>query len=409
MGMKLRILIVSQYFWPENFRVNDLTLALVERGHSVTVLTGLPNYPAGKLFPGYRLFQWPFEDFHGAKIVRSPLLPRGNNRGVRLALNYFSFALFSSIVGPLLCRGKFDKIFVFEPSPVTVGIPAIIMKFFKKAPVFFWVLDLWPESLSATGAVRSKKIIGLVGKMTALIYRHCDRILVQSKGFIPHVQRLNVPAQKIRYFPNWAEALYEPRAEVNVAEFDQIPDGFRILFAGNIGEAQDFPTILDAAEIVRKSNPAIQWVIAGAGRNLDWLKSEVKRRSLHTSFFFVGSLPQERMPDLFRAADCLLVSLKDEEIFNVTIPGKLQAYLACGRPLLGSLNGTGGEVILEANAGHVAPAENPAELAKMAISLAALSSEKRDAMGAAGRAYYLANFERSRQISNLERILEEEA
>jgi colanic acid biosynthesis glycosyl transferase WcaI len=404
----VRILIVSQYFWPENFRINDLTEALVERGHSVTVLTGLPNYPSGKLFPGYKLFKWPRETYKGATVIRSPLIPRGNSRGLRLAINYLSFALFASIAGPLWCRGQFDSIFVFGVSPVTVGLPAIVMKFFKQAPIYFWVLDLWPESLSATGAVRSKTILGLVGKMTANIYAQCQRILVQSNGFFPFIERLKVPHKKIVYFPSWAEAIFVPTPKKPVDEFKNLPQGFRILFAGNIGEAQDFPTILSAAEIVKKENPAVQWVVAGDGRKMSWLKAEVDRRKLNENFHFVGTHPLEKMPSLFADADALIVSLKDDPILNVTIPGKIQSYMACGRPIIASLNGTGASVIREANAGFVSKAESPSDLANSVVEMSQMSQSGLESMGQAGRQYYLSNFERSHIVTKLERILGEE-
>ena len=181
----MHVLIVTQYFWPEDFRINDLAVGLVEKGHRVTVLTGIPNYPAGRFFPGYGVLSRRREIYQGIEILRVPLIPRGRGRGFRLFINYISFALLACAMGPLLCRGSYDVIFVYEPSPVTVGLPARAMKMVKGAPIIFWVQDLWPESLSATGAVSSQWILRIVERLVRFIYRGCDQILVQSRGFIP--------------------------------------------------------------------------------------------------------------------------------------------------------------------------------------------------------------------------------
>lgn len=406
---KLRILITTQYFWPENFRINDLVEGLVERGHIVTVLTGLPNYPSGKFYDGYGIFRSPFDSYKGARVIRVPLINRGRSRGLRLALNYFSFALSASILGPILCRGPIDAIFVHEPSPITVGFPAIAMKLFKRAPILFWVLDLWPESLSATGAVRSKNILNAVGRMSKFIYDHCDLVLVQSKGFYSHIEKLGVSRTKLRYFPSWAEELYVPKKPKSAPpEFSKIPASFRILFAGNIGEAQDFPTILTAADLVLQRTRSVHWLIVGSGRKLQWVQDEVQRRGLAGNVHFLGTHPVDRMPDFFSAADCLLVSLKNDPIMGVTIPGKLQSYLACGRPIIASLNGTGAEVVKEAGAGMTAPAENPEALANIALAMASLGAGDLEKMGIAGRNYYLANFDRTKLIYLLESMMKGE-
>lgn len=181
----MKVLVVSQYFWPESFRVNDLALGLKDRGHSVTVLTGKPNYPAGSLFPGYGLLRPLRENYHGIKVFRVPLVPRMEGRGRHLVINYLSFVVSATLLGPLLCRGSFDVVFVFEPSPVTVGLPAIVMKKVKKAPLMFWVQDLWPESLTATGSVSSKHVLRAVDGLVRFIYRACDNLLVQSRGSSP--------------------------------------------------------------------------------------------------------------------------------------------------------------------------------------------------------------------------------
>ena len=251
----MKILVVSQYFWPENFKVNDLCVALIERGHEVTVYTGLPNYPEGSFFKGYS-YKGPYSENKGKiNIIRSPLIPRGKNKSFRLVLNYFSYFSLASLLAPFLVRGKFDKVFVYEPSPITVVIPGIVLKYFKRAPLFFWVTDLWPESLEATETVKNKNILKLVATMVKFLYKHCDKILVTSKGFIPRVKALGGRDSQILYFPQWAESLYSQKPDSNFQD-PLIPnDGFKIMFAGNIGSSQDFETIVESAKILKENKP----------------------------------------------------------------------------------------------------------------------------------------------------------
>lgn len=403
----LRILIVSQYFWPEGFRVNDLAVGLRDRGHSVTVLTGMPNYPGGSLFPGYSLLGPRRELYQGMDVIRVPLLPRRKGKAVDLALNYLSFAGSASLLGPLRCRGEFDLIFVFEPSPVTVGIPALVMKRAKRAPIVFWVQDLWPESLVATGAVRSPTMLRMVSKMASLIYRGCDRVLVTSRGFVPRVQALGVRPEQVRYFPQWAERTYQPMdLEKDAPERAAMPDGFRIVFAGNIGAAQGFPTILDAAEELR-AHPDIQWVILGDGRMRPWVEEQVRERKLRATVHLLGRYPMETMPRFFSLADAMLVTLKGDPILALTIPGKVQSYLACARPIIASVDGEGARVIEEAGAGVTCPPEDPKGLAQAVLELYHTPSSQRKRMGLSGRAYYEANFKREMLLDRLNIWLEE--
>ncbi len=245
----MRILIVTQYFHPDSFRITDLAVGLVERGHDVTVLTGVPNYPSGTLFTGYQFWSLRRERYRGIEVIRVPLITRGSKSSLRLFLNYLSFAVIASLVGPFRCRGRYDFIFVAQYSPVFVGLPAILFKWLKKAPLYWWVQDLWPESLSATGVVTNTWVLRSIDRLVQWMYRRCDRILVQSMGFIEPVARSGFPRSSITYFPNWAEDVYQGSATVGASELKKIPSGFIVMFAGNIGDAQDFPSILKAANI----------------------------------------------------------------------------------------------------------------------------------------------------------------
>lgn len=396
----MRILIVTQYFWPENFRVNDLAESLAGNGHRVTVLTGLPNYPGGRFFEGYG-YGGPYrEQRGGVTIVRVPLVPRGGGGSIRLAFNYLSFAVMASLIGSIRLGRDFDLIFVHEPSPVTVGLPAIVMKRLTRAPIAFWVLDLWPESVVATGAIRSPLLLRWIAALVRFIYRRSDRILVSSRGFIPKVLAAGGEEKKIRYFPNWAESLYGPQPRTAPLPVP-LPEGFRIMFAGNVGAAQDFPAVLDAAERL-KAEFSVHWIILGEGRMLEWVRNEIARRGLAATVHLLGQHPASLMPAFFAHADAMLVSLSDDPVFALTVPAKVQAYLACGRPILAMLDGEGARVVRDAHAGIVCPPGNGAALAQAALSLARMSATEREQFGANGLACSRSEFDRATLLARLE-------
>ena len=405
----MKILIVTQYFWPEDFRINDLALGLLDRGHEVTVYTGKPNYPGGRFFPGYSFFGQTIENYQGVRVIRAPLIPRGDGGALRLVLNYFSFAFFASLLAPLRCPGPYDVILVYEPSPVTVGLPALALKWSKNVPVLFWVQDLWPETLSATGAIRSRWMLGLVDRLVRFIYRHCSLVLAQSQAFAPYLQAQGVPEARIRYFPNSAEALYQPVAvDAHASERKLMPQGFRVMFAGNIGAAQDFETILAAAERL-KAHPGIQWVVLGEGRMLPWVESQVELRGLQRSFHLLGRHPVESMPHFFVLADAMLVTLRKEPIFTLTIPSKIQSYLACGRPIVAALDGEGARVVQESGAGLAVGAGDAAALAEAVLTLSRMPGQARAEMAGRARAYFEAHFAAGKLLPQLEDWMREAA
>lgn len=402
----MRILVVSQYFWPENFRVNDLVKEWRQRGHQVTVLTGIPNYPKGKVFDAYQAQPSAFATYEGAEVVRVPMLPRGSG-GLRLMFNYLSFVVGGGVFGPWRLRGKpADVIFVFEPSPVTVGLPAVWLGKIKKAPVVFWALDLWPETLSAIGVVRSSWVLGLVGHLVRYIYNRCDLVFGQSRGFLGSIARYCDDKAKIRYFPSWAEEVFKDDSVQPAPEVPEWTEGFTVVFAGNIGEAQDMPAVLDAAERLR-DNTNVRWVIVGDGRKSDWLKAEVARRGLDKQVLLAGRFPVERMPSFYAHADALLVSLKRDPVFSMTIPGKVQSYLMAGIPLLGMLDGEGAAVIRDAQAGLTCEAGDGDGLAGAVLALAAMPAAERKQMGMNGRDYAQLEFGRTQLMDRLEALLAE--
>jgi glycosyltransferase involved in cell wall biosynthesis len=406
LSSSLRILVISQYFWPENFRINDLVKEWVLRGHHVTVLTGIPNYPAGKVFGEYLDQPTAFSHYEGAKVVRVPMLPRRTG-GFHLILNYSSFVLGGSIWGAWRLRGiKSDVIFVFEPSPVTVGLPAICLGKIKKAPVVFWALDLWPETLAAIGVIRSPTILAWVGRMVSFIYNRCTLVLGQSRGFLTSIAKYCNDKSKIRYFPSWAEDVFTDENVEPAPEVPKMVNGFTVVFAGNIGEAQDMPAVLNAAEQL-KDNEGIRWVIVGDGRKSDWLKSEVLQRGLNKQVLLPGRFSVERMPSFYAHADALLVSLKRDPVFSMTIPGKVQSYLMAGIPLLGMLDGEGANVISDAHAGLTCEAGDADGLVKAVLNMAAMTTEERKQLGFNGRKYAEQEFGRVELMDRLDALLHE--
>jgi glycosyltransferase involved in cell wall biosynthesis len=275
--------------------------------------------------------------------------------------------------------------------------------------VLFWVQDLWPESLEATGAVRSKWVLGWVERLVRWIYRRCDRILVQSEGFLPRVAALDGDPARTRYFPNWAEAVYRPvEVPTDAPERAALPQGFRVMFAGNVGAAQSFETILAAAERLRGERE-IQWVILGDGHQRPWVEREIARRGLAESVRLLGQHPVERMPTYFALADAMLVTLRSDPVFALTIPSKIQSYMACGRPIVASLDGEGARVVEASGCGLTCAAGDAEGLAKAVLSLCRMPREAREEMGARGRTYFLQHFERERLLDQLERSMAEVA
>lgn len=404
----MRILVVSQYFWPETFRINDLVTELVCRGHDVRVLTGNPNYPSGVFLEGYGGLLPRRDCWEGISVLRVPHLARGTGGGAHLAANYLTFALSAALFGPLLARrNKPEVILVHQPSPLSVAVPGLLLSRIMRVPAALWVQDLWPDTLLAVGPVRRGLAYSLIHRASAAIHRRFDVVLVQSDAFVAPLVGQGVAKHRIRYLPNWAESVYRP---VSVApdapEASEFPAGFCVLFAGNIGVSQSFETALESAEQLRDLGD-LHWVVIGDGRQAGWLADQVDARGLSGQFHLLGRRPMDTMPAYYALADALFVSLKAEPVYEMTIPSKIQSYLASGRPIVASLNGEGARVATESGAAMVAPAQDARALASSVRRLHAMSSEARDAMGRRGRAYYEQHFDREVVIARAETYLAE--
>ncbi len=402
----MRLLVVSQYFWPEDFRINELVAELSRRGHAITVLTGKPNYPNGAVYPAFLERPAAYSSYCGARVVRVPMLSRGQG-GLRLALNYLSYALSATVIGIVTLRDEqYDAIFVFEPSPITVGLPAVAMRAVKGWPVVFWVLDQWPETLAAAGVVTSRVGLAAVGRLASFIYTRCDVILAQSRALVGPIRKYCGNDKRVMYFPNWAEAAYGESSASAAPEVPKWTGKFTVMFAGNVGESQHFPAILDAADQL-KQNDDIRWVIIGDGRAAATVKAEVIRRRLQDKFILLGRYSADRMPSFYSHASALLVSLKPDPIFSMTVPGKIQSYLAFGLPVLGMLDGEGARVIEEAQAGLTCAAGDSRGLAAIVQRMSELTYQERSTMGVNGAAYARQEFDRGMLIDRLEGLLDE--
>jgi glycosyltransferase involved in cell wall biosynthesis len=398
----LKILLISQYFYPEKFKINDLIFSLKSRGHQITVLTGKPNYSKTHFFDGYGWKSPDFEIIKDIPVYRANLFSRRNGGGFRLFLNYFSFALLASLKLRKI-KGSFDAIFVYEPSPITVGIPAVFAKMCFKAPVYFWAQDLWPESLIAAGNVKNRFVLGFFDSLTKWVYKHSEKVLIQSNGFREYILNQGIPTNKIIFYPNPTEDFYKPLK--NVKEYHEYFDtsNFNIVFAGNIGEAQSFKTIIEAINNIKEL--PVKVIVLGDGRYKETALNLIKKKGLESHFNFLGSFSATEMPKFFSHAGALLVSLKKDRIFSLTIPAKVQSYLACGKPIIASIDGEGAKIVINANCGLVSPAENYLKLSENIKGLMDLDKSVLNEMGINARAYYDKEFDKAYLLDKLEDIL----
>ncbi len=396
----MKILIVSQYFYPEEFKINDLARDLVSRGHQVSVLTGKPNYPKGEYFEGYQYSGEQKEDYCGVEIIRVPLRKRGNGGALNLVRNYWSFVV-NAKKYIRRNRMEFDAILCFEVSPITQAYPALYCKKKYGGKVLLWVQDLWPESVTAAGGVNNKFALGILERMVKRIYEKCDVLLVQSDGFRESILSKGDFAQKIVFAPNWAEDLYLEKEMVEKESISaMMPDGFKVMFAGNVGAAQDIESIIKAANET-KDVPDIKYIIVGDGRARAKAEEQVKLMGLEKTVYFMGRHPMAQMPTFFSLADVMVVSLKDEYIFSLTIPAKTQSYLASGKPIVTMLNGEGSRIVEQAKCGLTAPSGDYKKFAGNIQNLYHTDKAELDQMGKNGFEFYKKHFDKKMVVDNI--------
>lgn len=410
---KMKILFVCQYFYPEVFRGNDIVFHWAEQGHEVHVVCGMPNYPAGKFHEGYGLFKRRHEEivqdvsgykkFKGkVRVTRLPIVPRGNNK-IMLMLNYFSYLIVAWVY--MLFHAmfhKYDRVFVQQLSPVMMSAPGVLYKRIRKVPLYTWVLDLWPESLTAAGGINNKYVLGFFKYFVKSEYKHSDRILISSRSFERSILEYGDYSNKIVYYPQWADGNGE---EMRAPENSPIiPDGFKLMFAGAVGEAHGFDCTMQAA-LLTKEYKNIKWVVVGDGRRLDWVRGFLKEHELEETVFTLGRFPAGTMPWFFNQADVMLVTLNDDPLFKLYAPAKISSYMAAGKPIVAVLNGEGAEVIREAQCGWSLPAGDAEGFAKLAIELSQIDKAVLEEKGKNALKYYNRHYIKEDCLKRLDKIM----
>lgn len=390
----MKILIVSQYFYPEVFKINDLAIELQKLGYEVTVITGKPNYPKGVLFKGYGNFSKIVDTFNGITIYRLPIIPRGNGSGVMLLLNYISFALIGSLFS-LFHRKKYSFSFVYAVSPILAAFPAIVHRLMYGTKLKLWVLDLWPESVFATGRMKSKRAKKILSSLVSYIYEHADMIYFSSREMknpiIEKIHHKHLNRIKMEYLPNWAEDIFKA-TKPDLSKYSAIvPEGFIIMYAGNIGYGQDIPSIIKGAQLL-KDEHHIKFVFLGDGSEITYIREKVAEYKLEKTVYLLGSYPVEEMPHFFAMSNALLVTLRNEYPYLNTVPGRLQSYMASSRPILGMISGEAAEIINDCNCGLVANAGDYESFAKNTLKLSSCSVSELKQMGQNGFDFFQDNF-----------------
>ncbi len=391
----MKLLVICQYYYPEPFRVSDICEEMVKRGHEVTVITGEPNYPEGNIYNGYENHQHSDEIINGVTVHRCPIVPRKMGALYRF-LNYFSYPQKAKwyVKNLMASDGKpFDVVFVNQLSPVMMAEPAIKYKKKYGTPIVMYCLDLWPESLVAGGISRTSIIYKIFHKISKSIYKSVDKILITSRLFKDYLKNeFDVEETVIDYLPQYAEGLFKPLPFKKPGKLTEL------VFAGNIGEIQSVETIIYAAEKLRKES--VYFHIVGGGTDLDRIKGlaePLKNVKLY------GRRPLEEMPEFYTMADAMLVTLKADPVLSLTLPGKIQSYMAVGKPIIGAIDGEAAEVIREAHCGFCGKAEDADELV---YNICQFREEKdRQQMGENAITFYKNNFSKSIFMDRLESIL----
>ena len=438
----MKILFVCQYFYPEVFRGNDIAFHWAKDGHEVHVVTGIPNYPDGVFHKGYGLFNRRHEEFKvfeglislnekiensgindtaslnaestkggSLRVTRLPIFPRGNNK-IMLMLNYFSYLIMAWVY--MLFHAifhKYDRVFVQQLSPVMMSAPGVLYKRIRNVPLYTWVLDLWPESLTAAGGIKNKYVLGFFRSFVKSEYKYSDKILISSRSFEKSIAEYGDYMDKIVYYPQWSDG--SDSVELSVESLESVKkidssgvlkDGFKLMFAGAVGEAHGFESTMQAA-LLTKENKEIKWVIVGDGRRLDWVRRFVKEHGLEDTVHTLGRFPAETMPWFFKQADVMLVTLNDDPLFKLYAPAKISSYMAAAKPIVAVLNGEGAEVIKDADCGWSLPAGDAEGFANLVIKLSQTDKTVLKEKGQKALKYYNEHFVKEKCLKKLDFIM----
>lgn len=393
----MRILYLTQWFEPEPNIIKGIRFvrALEAAGHQVTVVTGFPNYPTGRLYPGYRLRWVQHETIDGVRVIRLPLYPSHDASSLRRSLNFVSFFV-SALIYCLLRAGRYDLAYIYHP-PITVGLAPALAGLVRRLPFVLDVQDLWPDTLAATGMSGAPRLVGPIGALCQFVYRRARRILAQSEGMKRVLVARGVPAGKVTVVLNWAESEFAATALP-----PHNPDKIRFVYGGNLGFAQGLVTVIDAAAIARAERADIDLLFYGDGVEAASLRTRDEARAVQ----FLGRVAAGEILPIFAAADVLLLHLRDDPLFTITIPSKTQFYLAMGRPIVAGVAGEAANILRRSGAAIVVAPGDAEAFARAMIEMAALSAEQRDAMGAAGRRYYIENLSFDRAMGRTLALIE---
>lgn len=396
MSKKKHILVISQYFYPEPFRINDMCVELVKRGYKVTVLTGIPNYPQGEYYEGYSLTRKRTEEWNGIRIVRIPLMARGKS-SIGLICNYLSFAA-SGYIWKSLSKIKADYVFSFEVSPMTQALIGCWYARKHQVPHYLYVQDLWPENVITVTGISNPIVIKPIDRMVDYIYKNTDEIFATSPSFVETIcnRKRSVSHSKVHYWPQYAEDFYKPMEKTSVEEIPE-DDSFKVIFTGNIGTAQGLQILPQTAEILREEN--VKFVIVGDGRYLDEFEQEIQKRNVENKFIMIARQPAERIPKMLAACDAAFLSFQNDELWTKTIPAKLQSYMACGMPIIASAEGETERIITEAECG-VCSAIGDAD--KLSENIRIMMKRDLDKMRHNSRKYFERNFEKQKLMDQIE-------
>ena len=398
-----KLLVVSQHFWPETFRINDLCDFLLEKNCDIEVLCGIPNYPKGKVFDGYSVFKNRKQYHKGMLVKRALEVPRGTNTNFRIFINYVSFPFAGLFHIPRFLTKDYDKIFIFQTSPVIMGLPAILLGKLKRIETTMYVLDLWPENLFSVLDIKNKFLRKLATKISHWHYRHTDKLIVLSEKMKSRVMEVtNIAEENIIVIPQVCEKIYETDI-VDKKLATKFSKGFNVLFTGSITPAQSFETIIAAAKQLKSEGlKDINWIIVGDGMSRKWLEDEVKKAGLTNNFHFEGMKPMEDIPRYTTMADLLVGCLVKSDLLEATIPAKVMSYFAAGRPMVLAMDGEVQKLINNVvKCGYVGPTEDSKALAENIKKIYKLSERGRKAMGDRGRDYHFKHFERNINLKKL--------
>ena len=404
----MNILVVCQHFYPETFRINDICTELVKRGHSVSVLTGIPNYPSGVVFKGYEdCYNKPW-DYNGVTVYNTDITPRGNSKK-QLILNYFSFWFKGTKKAKKLAKSeKFDCVFVYQLSPVFMAFPGMKVAKKQNIPMYTYVLDLWPESLAEMTGIKSGPVFSYIKHLTKKVYEASERILISSESFKDSIVKSGIASTKVMFWPQYAEDFYKP---VTLSENDsvhsELPNGYNIIYTGNFGEAQKLETAIDAAALTAKSHNDLNWVFMGSGRDETNIRKKAKELGvINKNVYFIERKPAEEVCKYLSACDEALLILKDMPLLNITLPAKIQSYFACGIPVIASCSGEGASIVEKSGAGLSCEAENPKKLAEIAISMYNRKDDEKSLMKKNALSYFEKNYRKEFLVDLLEEVIE---